>query len=114
MRMREGGGKGEKGEEGKERKTLQMMENTMNQKSLEMFPALLTTDSECGLFIAVNRGLEPAFWEEMDANGLHAIHILSVSAINTALCIQEKKKRVHCPGIEPGSQEWESYMIPLH
>ena len=52
--MREGGGKGEKGEEGKERKTLQMMENTMNQKSPEMFPALLTTDSECGLFIAVN------------------------------------------------------------
>ena len=24
------------------------------------------------------------------------------------------KKRLHCPGIEPGSQEWESCMIPLH
>ena len=23
-------------------------------------------------------------------------------------------KKVHCPGIEPGSQEWESCMIPLH
>ena len=23
-------------------------------------------------------------------------------------------KSVHCPGIEPGSQEWESCMIPLH
>ena len=100
--MREGGGKGEKGEVGKERKTLQMMENTMNQKSLEMFPALLTTDSECGLFIAVNRGLEPAFWEEMDANGLHAIHILSVSAINTALCIQEKKKGCTARESNPG------------
>ena len=21
---------------------------------------------------------------------------------------------MHCPGIEPGSQEWESCMIPLH
>ena len=25
-----------------------------------------------------------------------------------------KAKRLHCPGIEPGSQEWESCMIPLH
>ncbi len=24
------------------------------------------------------------------------------------------KRTVHCPGIEPGSQEWESCMIPLH
>ena len=33
--------------------------------------------------------------------------------------IEVKKERVtmkklHCPGIEPGSQEWESCMIPLH
>ena len=25
-----------------------------------------------------------------------------------------KAKRLHCPGIEPGLQEWESCMIPLH
>ena len=25
-----------------------------------------------------------------------------------------KAKGLHCPGIEPGSQEWESCMIPLH
>ena len=27
---------------------------------------------------------------------------------------EERKEKVHCPGIEPGSQEWESCMIPLH
>ena len=27
---------------------------------------------------------------------------------------KKKGKTVHCPGIEPGSQEWESCMIPLH
>ena len=26
----------------------------------------------------------------------------------------ELAKSVRCPGIEPGSQEWESCMIPLH
>lgn len=26
----------------------------------------------------------------------------------------QNKSTVHCPGIEPGSQEWESCMIPLH
>ena len=25
-----------------------------------------------------------------------------------------RKKFMHCPGIQPGSQEWESCMIPLH
>lgn len=25
-----------------------------------------------------------------------------------------ENKKLHCPGIEPGSQEWESCMIPLH
>ena len=70
----------------------------MNQKSPEMFPALLTTDSECGLFIAVNQGLESELWEEMDANGLHAIHILSVSAINTALLCACRKKKSALPG----------------
>ena len=25
-----------------------------------------------------------------------------------------KRKDMRCPGIEPGSQEWESCMIPLH
>ena len=28
--------------------------------------------------------------------------------------MKKKVKKVHCPGIEPGSQEWESCMIPLH
>lgn len=27
---------------------------------------------------------------------------------------KKTKKNVHCPGIEPGSQEWESCMMPLH
>ena len=113
--MREGGGKGEKGEEGKERKTLQMMENAMNQKSPEMFPALLTTDSECGLFIVVNQGLEPELrkrWMLMDCMK----YTYSQYLLSTLLCFVHtgKKKKVHCPGIEPGSQEWESCMIPLH
>ena len=37
------------------------------------------------------------------------------SDIRQSYCLQRKfKKKVHCPGIEPGSQEWESCMIPLH
>ena len=27
---------------------------------------------------------------------------------------KSKKASLHCPGIEPESQEWESCMIPLH
>ena len=47
-------------------------------------------------------------------------HIYKIGAFS-AHYIQHKthfwpwhQNMLHCPGIEPGSQEWESCMIPLH
>ena len=42
-------------------------------------------------------------------NGAFIIFSLFVSVLT-----RKMKNWVHCPGIEPGSQEWESCMIPLH
>ena len=27
---------------------------------------------------------------------------------------KEIKKKLHCPGIEPGSKAWKALMLPLH
>ena len=36
-------------------------------------------------------------------------YILKIESIRTA-----EKMMLHCPGIEPEAQEWESRMLPLH
>ena len=42
--------------------------------------------------------------------------LIEKSSYETELinCLVGRKQILHRPGIEPGSQEWESCMIPLH
>lgn len=43
-------------------------------------------------------------------------NVISLEYLRNENClfVHGWKKNLHCPGIEPGSQEWESCMIPLH
>ena len=41
--------------------------------------------------------------------GAPFLHLLIIKSYE-----KSKKASLHCPGIEPESQEWESCMIPLH